>query len=107
MKLDNKDEPTEDFKMLEKIYDEIYREDGKKICKCCCKYELDKNSIFQVCPICGWESDPIQEDNPNYRGGANYESLNEYKEKYKLKIKEQDRIITKNGRYRNCHGNMV
>lgn len=55
---------------------------NKKICKCCGKYELDINSIFQICPICGWESDPIQEDNPDYSGGANKESLTEYKEKY-------------------------
>lgn len=57
--------------------------ENKKICKCCGKYELDINSIFQICPICGWESDPIQEDNPDYKGGANKESLKEYKEKYK------------------------
>lgn len=60
----------------------------KKICKCCGKYELDNNSIFQVCLICGWESDPVQEDNPDYSGGANEESLNEYKEKYKNNKKD-------------------
>ena len=54
----------------------------KKICKCCGKYELDKESLYEICPICGWESDPIQEDNPNRSGGANELSLNDYKEKY-------------------------
>lgn len=52
------------------------------MCKCCGKYELDKDSLYQVCPICGWESDPVQEDNPDLEGGANELSLNQYKEKY-------------------------
>jgi hypothetical protein len=59
--------------------------DSKKLCKCCGKYELDKESIFQVCPICGWESDPTQEENPNLVGGANELSLNEYKKNYNSK----------------------
>ena len=29
------------------------------------------------CYVCGWDSDPIQEDAPDYRGGANEISLNE------------------------------
>ena len=35
---------------------------------------------FGLCTICGWEGDPVQEDDPNYRGGANPDSLNERKE---------------------------
>lgn len=59
------------------------------MCKCCGKHELNKNSLFEVCPICGWESDPVQEDNPNMEGGgANELSLNEHKEKYKKEIKD-------------------
>ena len=94
------------------------------MCKCCGKYELDSNSLFQVCPICGWESDPVQENEPNYSGGANEKSLNEYKKEWEYKlinkitkkdidnyneyykllkndiynIKELDRIKTKDGR---------
>jgi hypothetical protein len=30
-----------------------------------------------ICNICGWEEDAVQELNPNYRGGANPDSLNE------------------------------
>lgn len=56
--------------------------EAKKMCKCCGKYELDKDSIFEICPICGWESDPVQEDDPNYSGGANSLSLNDYKKEY-------------------------
>lgn len=60
----------------------------KKMCKCCGQYELDKDSIYEICPICGWESDQVQEENPNMEGGANELSLNEYKAKYE---KEKDK----------------
>lgn len=56
------------------------------MCKCCSKYELDSNSLFQVCPICGWKSDPVQENDPNYSGGANEKSLNEYKKELEYKL---------------------
>ena len=32
-----------------------------------------------VCDSCEWEQDTVQEDDPNYRGGANSDSLNERK----------------------------
>ena len=32
-----------------------------------------------VCDVCGWEEDAVQEDDPDYSGGANRESLNDYK----------------------------
>jgi hypothetical protein len=49
----------------------------------CCHYHtiLDAWSeppgTFYICPVCGWEDDNIQHDDPDYRGGANIESLNE------------------------------
>lgn len=55
----------------------------KKMCKSCGKHELSEDSLFEVCPICGWESDPVQELNPDMEGGANELSLNQYKEKIK------------------------
>lgn len=54
----------------------------KRKCKCCGKYTLDKNSIYDICSNCGWESDLVQEDNPNFEGGANELSLNQYKKEY-------------------------
>jgi len=32
---------------------------------------------FGLCNACEWEGDPVQEEDPNYRGGANPDSLNE------------------------------
>lgn len=31
--------------------------------------------MYEICPVCFWEYDPIQNDNPNYSGGANSISL--------------------------------
>lgn len=35
-----------------------------------------------ICPICFWENDPIQNDNEKYVGGANDISLSEAKANY-------------------------
>jgi len=34
---------------------------------------------FGLCDDCGWEYDPVQETDHDYRGGANRDSLNERK----------------------------
>lgn len=36
-----------------------------------------KDNICDVCTICGWEDDTIQQSDHNYSGGANYLSVNE------------------------------
>jgi hypothetical protein len=38
--------------------------------------------FFDTCDVCGWEDDPIQNDDPNYDGGANHISLNEAKQAF-------------------------
>lgn len=49
----------------------------KRKCPCCgCKtLNTENNSLYEICPVCFWEYDPIQNDNPNYSGGANSISL--------------------------------
>ena len=37
---------------------------------------------YEICPECNWENDPHQLDNPDMRGGANRESLNEARTLY-------------------------
>ena len=37
---------------------------------------------YDVCGRCGWEDDHYQHDNPDYRGGANFVSLNEARANY-------------------------
>lgn len=56
---------------------------AKEKCACCQQLTVDKDATFDICPNCGWEKDPIQNDDPNYKGGANDMSLNEAREAYK------------------------
>jgi hypothetical protein len=53
--------------------------DNKKKCPVCGYYTLPARSIFEDCPVCGWEDDPLQSKQPDYEGGANEMSLNQYK----------------------------
>lgn len=53
-------------------------------CPCCGYRTLDDGpGCFDICPVCYWEDDNFQRDNPDYKGGANDISLNEARENYK------------------------
>ena len=50
-----------------------------------------KNYEFDICEECFWEYDPVQVENPDYSGGANCHSLNEYRKIYEdLKNRNPD-----------------
>jgi hypothetical protein len=51
-----------------------------KVCACCGFPTLPVDSIFEICPFCGWHDDGVQNDDPDYRGGANKLSLNDYRQ---------------------------
>ena len=51
-------------------------------CPVCGGYEFEEENDFDVCDFCGWENDGVQNDDPDYRGGANFVSLNEAKTNY-------------------------
>ena len=53
---------------------------------------------WEICVRCGWEDDPVQFDDPDYSGGANVESLNEYRAR-------RDEMITRWRSVRRAHGN--
>ena len=55
----------------------------KHKCPVCDKYEFEEINSYDVCEICGWEDDALQEKRPDYKGGANRMSLNEAREAYK------------------------
>lgn len=38
---------------------------------------------FQICPVCYWEDDNVQFDDPSFAGGANQESLNDARANFK------------------------
>ena len=48
-------------------------------CPCCGYKTLTETSpgTFEICHLCGWEDDEVQLRDPDYRGGANSESLRE------------------------------
>lgn len=45
-------------------------------CPCCERDVIHDPGSYEVCPICGWEDDPVQREDPDFAGGANQESLN-------------------------------
>jgi len=52
----------------------------KNICACCGMIEVD---FYDICDVCGWQNDSLQNKYPDFKGGANQMSLNEAKEAYK------------------------
>lgn len=61
-------------------------------CPVCGQYEFRRENDFDICSICGWENDAIQLENPDEDSGANQTSLNEYRQDYILKIKQNSDI---------------
>ncbi len=59
--------------------DETVKEEKQRVCACCGAPIPEK---YAVCDVCGWEDDPVQNQDPDFAGGANKESLREYREKY-------------------------
>ena len=48
-------------------------------CPCCGNRTLEEEppGTFEICPVCFWEDDNVQFEDPDFRGGANVVSLNE------------------------------
>jgi hypothetical protein len=68
-------------------YLEAMSENGNKVvCPVCGKYIFQAEDDFEVCRICGWENDGFQYRHPDFAGGANDDSLNQYRERW---LKEQ------------------
>jgi hypothetical protein len=40
--------------------------------------------MFEICPLCGPQDDDVQNADPDYPGGANVLSLNEYRARWEL-----------------------
>ena len=47
-----------------------------------CNKEFVLEEDYGGCSVCSWMHDPVQEDDPNYRGGANKANLNEARAKW-------------------------
>ena len=46
-------------------------------CPVCGQHEFAEMGSFDICPVCGWEDDNLQDNDDNYAGGANALSVNE------------------------------
>lgn len=55
-------------------------------CPCCGYLTMGEEppGTFEICPVCFWEDDNVQFEDPNYVGGANSVSLNQARENFKL-----------------------
>lgn len=51
-------------------------------CPVCGKHDFKEDNNFDICPVCGWENDGVQLDDPDFEGGANDMSLNQAKKAY-------------------------
>ena len=47
--------------------------------KCPCCNEGTIHDYHDICLICGWEDDEVQNDEPSYVGGANKDSLEQHR----------------------------
>jgi hypothetical protein len=59
---------------------------GNWPCPCCGYHTLPEmpGGTFAYCPVCGWEDDPVQFDDLDYRGGANEPSLREARRNFEM-----------------------
>ncbi|HTL83354.1 MAG TPA: CPCC family cysteine-rich protein [Bacteroidia bacterium] len=58
---------------------------GKFKCDCCGYFTLPSNEVgyYQMCPVCYWEDDAAQANDPELKRGKNEISLNEARQNFK------------------------
>lgn len=52
-------------------------------CPCCGFYTLPSRGDYEICPVCFWEDDGLQSEEPDCTAGPNGYTLNEAKENFK------------------------
>ena|SRR5579883_27559 len=56
--------------------------DGGQVCQCCGLLTLPSFSSYDVCPVCFWQDDPVQNDDCSYGGGTNGISLHQARQNW-------------------------
>ncbi|MDD5070870.1 MAG: CPCC family cysteine-rich protein [Candidatus Omnitrophica bacterium] len=71
----------------------------KYTCPCCGYKTFDEAppGTYLICPICFWEDDPGQFEDPNYEGGANVVSLRQAQKNF-IEFGACDKKMIKNVR---------
>ena len=59
-------------------------------CPVCGKHWFSEAGAYEICPVCGWEDDPIQRREPDLSGGANSMSLNEARAAFMERMREDE-----------------
>ena len=54
-------------------------------CPCCRVTYFAQSGNYEICPVCGWENDRVQNADPSFAGGANKSSLDEARINYQNK----------------------
>jgi len=84
------------LKAAEDIYKDIREQSGnvKEIffgnfakyfypCPCCERFLFTQNGDYEICGVCKWENDKVQNQDPRFEGGANKENLIDYRIRYR------------------------
>jgi len=59
-------------------------------CKCVCCGEGIIKDTHDICLVCGWEDDEVQNSNSDFFGGANKLSLNEHRREF-VSLREKNK----------------
>jgi len=57
-------------------------------CLCCGSLVLSNYGLREICPVCGWQDDPVQSTNENFAGGANELSLCEARKNWLRRVQD-------------------
>lgn len=60
-----------------KVIEEMAVETKGHVCPVCGKYIFEHKASYDICDVCGWEDDEVQNADHDYRGGANELSVND------------------------------
>lgn len=55
---------------------------SEHLCPVCGQTTFSAYDSYEICHVCGWEDDGLQLKNPDFSGGANVDSLNDYRKKW-------------------------
>jgi hypothetical protein len=64
-------------------------------CQCCGYLTLSEPGMgsYEICPVCFWEDDPVQNDDPTFWGGANRVSLHDARRNFRAFGASEARLI--------------
>lgn len=63
---------------------------GSLLCPVCRKHKFEEKGKYEICPVCGWEDDPIARKDPSFDGGANGISLEEARKRFDERTEEKE-----------------